>query len=99
MLQAGVATRDLDARWVSSISLYFICLYGLQAVFNYLLGSDNAASQMAQQQMGTAPAGAQMGPAPDFSKFFLAEAENIEVMSHQYTLDGVEQRLLVSVTY
>jgi ER membrane protein complex subunit 3 len=41
MLQSGVATRDLDVRWVSSISLYFICLFGLQSVFIYLLGSDN----------------------------------------------------------
>ncbi len=98
MLQSGVMTSDLDARWVSSISLYFICLFGLQAVFNYLLGSDNAASQMAQQQMGTGPAvGAPMGPQPDFNKLFLAEAENIEVMSHQYALDGVEERLLASV--
>lgn len=100
MLQAGVNTRDLDARWVSSISLYFICLYGLQAVFNYLLGSDNAAAAMAQQQMGMGPAaGAAMGPAPDYNKLFLAEAENIEVVQHQYTLDGVENRLLGSVKY
>lgn len=41
MLQSGVATRDLDARWVSSISLYFLCMFGLQSVFTYLLGSDN----------------------------------------------------------
>ncbi len=41
MLQAGVATRDMDVRWVSSISLYFICLFGLQSVFTYILGSDN----------------------------------------------------------
>lgn len=41
MLQAGVATREMDVRWVSSISLYFICLYGLQSVFIFLLGSDN----------------------------------------------------------
>jgi hypothetical protein len=41
MLQAGVQTKDMDARWVSSISLYFICFFGLQPVFIYLLGSDN----------------------------------------------------------
>lgn len=43
MLQSGVATRDLDVRWVSSISLYFMCMYGLQTVFIYLLGNDNCA--------------------------------------------------------
>ena len=41
MLQAGVATRDMDPRWMSSISWYFLCYFGLQSVFNFLLGSDN----------------------------------------------------------
>lgn len=45
MLQAGVATRDMDPRWMSSISWYFLCIFGLQSVFNFLLGSDNGKSR------------------------------------------------------
>jgi len=99
MLQSGVPTRDLDARWVSSISLYFICLYGLQSVFTYLLGSDNAASQVSQQMGQMAPgAGANLfGPGVDPDKQFKGEAENIEVLAHHYNLEGVETRLLESV--
>ncbi len=41
MLQSGVATRDLDVRWVSSLSWYFLNLFGLQSVFNFILGDDN----------------------------------------------------------
>lgn len=41
MLQAGVATKDMDPRWMSSISWYFLCFFGLQPIFNFLLGSDN----------------------------------------------------------
>lgn len=122
MLQAGVATKDMDPQWMSSISWYVLCIFGLQSVFNYLLGSDNgmlalpplpscslyyslfllisiAASQMAQQmgQMGPG-AGAQMfGPGVDPYKQFQAEAENIAVLDHQYTLEGVEDRLLKTV--
>lgn len=44
MLQAGVATRDMDPRWMSSISWYFLCIFGLQSVFNFILGSDNGMS-------------------------------------------------------
>jgi hypothetical protein len=44
MLQAGVATRDMDPRWMSSISWYFLCIFGLQSVFNFLLGSENGTS-------------------------------------------------------
>jgi ER membrane protein complex subunit 3 len=41
MLQSGVMTRDLDVRWVSSLSWYFVCLFGLQPVFIFILGNDN----------------------------------------------------------
>ena len=41
MLQSGIATRDLDVRWVSSLSWYFMNLFGLQAIFIFILGSDN----------------------------------------------------------
>lgn len=41
MLQAGVLTKDLDPRWMSSISWYFLCIFGLQFVYVLILGSDN----------------------------------------------------------
>ena len=41
MLQSGVMTRDLDVRWVSSLSWYFLNLFGLQSVFIFILGNDS----------------------------------------------------------
>jgi len=41
MLQSGVGTRDLDVRWVSSLSWYFLTLFGLQPVYNFILGNNN----------------------------------------------------------
>ncbi|OQO04209.1 hypothetical protein B0A48_10819 [Cryoendolithus antarcticus] len=94
MLQAGVGTRDLDVRWVSSLSWYFLTLFGLQPVYNFILGSNNAANQM-QQQMAQAQMGANpMGGAEDPDKIFAAEGENLEVIDHWSVLDGVEERLL-----
>lgn len=99
MLQAGVATRDMDPRWMSSISWYFLCIFGLQSVFNFLLGSDNAASQMAQQmnQMGGTQGPQMFGPGVDPDKQFLAEAENLAVIEHYSVLDDVEKRLLEGI--
>lgn len=101
MLQAGVMTRDLDVRWVSSLSWYFLCLFGLQSVFIFILGNDNAASQVTQQMAMANPMGAGAGAGPpqpgqDFDKMFLAEAENLEVQEWWSALDGVEDRLLRS---
>ena len=52
MLQAGVATRDMDPQWMSSISWYVLCIFGLQSVFNYLLGSDNGKHQCPRSMKG-----------------------------------------------
>ncbi|OIW35456.1 transmembrane protein [Coniochaeta ligniaria NRRL 30616] len=99
MLQAGVATRDMDPRWMSSISWYFLCIFGLQSVFNFILGSDNAASQMAAQmnQMGAQGTPQMFGPGVDPDKQFQAEAENLAVIEHYSVLDDVETRLLEGI--
>lgn len=44
MLQSGVMTPDLDVRWVSSLSWYFLCLFGLNPIFIFILGNDNCES-------------------------------------------------------
>jgi hypothetical protein len=47
---------------------------------------------MAQAQMGVNPMGGQ-----DPDKDFANEAENLEVLEHHSLLDGIEDRLLLSV--
>jgi hypothetical protein len=43
-------------------------------------------------------AGAQLfGPGVDPDKQFRSEAENVAVVAHHYTLEGVEKRLLQSI--
>lgn len=101
MLQAGVMTRDLDVRWVSSLSWYFLCLFGLQSVFIFILGNDNAAGQVSQQMAMANPMGQPQGPVPpgqDMDKVFAAEAENLEVTEYWSVLEGVRERLLEAET-
>jgi hypothetical protein len=57
-----------------------------------------AASQMAQQMAQMNPSAGLTGPGADPDKMFLAEAENLEVIEHEYVLDGIEDRLLASLT-
>jgi hypothetical protein len=41
MMQRGIDTQEMDARWVSSLSWYFLNLFGLNGLFRLLLGNDN----------------------------------------------------------
>ena len=56
-----------------------------------------AANQMAQQMSQMNPGANQMfQPGQDPDKAFLSEAENLEVIEHEYILDGIEERILAS---
>ena len=37
-------------------------------------------------------------PGQDPDKIFQSEAENLEVVEHEYILEGVEERLLASIS-
>src|ERR1700761_7963719 len=41
MLQRGIETQDMDARWVSSLSWYFLNFFGLNGLYRLILGGDN----------------------------------------------------------
>lgn len=40
MLQRGVETPDMDVRWVSSISWYFLNFFGLNGLYRMILGDN-----------------------------------------------------------
>ncbi|KAK9454189.1 integral membrane protein DUF106-domain-containing protein [Dipodascopsis uninucleata] len=96
ILQSGVATKDLDVRWVSSMSWYFLNLFGLRSVYDIILGSNNSANGSAMDMAGVNPAMMTQGlqPGQDIYKMHLSEAENIELAMHQYLLDDIEDRIL-----
>lgn len=96
MLQNGVATPDLNVRYVSSISWYFVNLLGLRPIYTILLQDSSAVEalmQQQQQQGQQAPAiGVPGGPKVD--KVYQAEAENLQVVDHKSIFDGIVERVL-----
>ncbi|KAF9087911.1 ER membrane complex subunit 3 [Mortierella sp. GBA35] len=103
MLQRGVETNDMDVSWVSSLSWYFLNLFGLQSVLTLILGSGHAADAMRDMQaMSTMGMGNAAGPnltptgqPQDMHKIFLGEKENLDLTEHEWGLENVETRLLV----
>ena len=95
MLQSGVNTPDLNVRYVSSISWYFVNLFGLKPIYSLLMGSDEAAELMQQQGQQQPQMPNLSGPgAPQADKVFKGEAENIQILSHKSVFDGVVDRFI-----
>jgi len=94
MLQRGVSLGGLDVSYVSSLSWYFVNLFGLRGLFSCVLGSDSAgldnAEVMAQQMQGGM--GGQMQADP--SKLFDGEKNELEIVQHEFLIPQAEQRLL-----
>ncbi|KAK3752400.1 hypothetical protein QZH41_008602 [Actinostola sp. cb2023] len=89
MLQRGIDLNNLNASWVSSVSWYFINVFGLRSMYALVLGENNAADQtrMMQDQM-------QMQMPPDPAKAFKAEWEALEIVEHEWALENVEEELI-----
>jgi len=96
MLQRGIETPDMDVTWVSSLSWYFLNLFGLKSVFSWILGDGNAADSMKdlQQMQGMGMGQQPMGPQQDMKKIFKTEKENLDLFQHNWALKDVEQKLL-----
>ncbi|KAI5893734.1 uncharacterized protein SCHCODRAFT_02622612 [Schizophyllum commune H4-8] len=96
LLQRGIQTPDMDVRWVSSLSWYFLNFFGLNGLLRLLVGGDDgvvdpmAAMSPMTPMMPTGPG------APDASKAHKAEAENIRFAESVYKWvgDDVETRVL-----
>lgn len=85
MLQRGVELSTLSASWVSSMSFYFICVFGLRSVYPLILGKASSADDMKAMQMQMTGAGA--GAPQDPAKTFKAEWEAMEIKMHDWALN------------
>ncbi|KAK6201606.1 integral membrane protein DUF106-domain-containing protein [Scheffersomyces amazonensis] len=95
MLQTGIETPNLNVRYVSSISWYFVNLFGLRPIYSLLMGDANAAAELVNQQQQQQPLPNIGGPGgPKASKLFQAEAENIQILTHKSIFDGIVDRVL-----
>ncbi|KAM9919575.1 hypothetical protein OXX80_000077 [Metschnikowia pulcherrima] len=95
MLQNGVNTPNLDPRYVSAISWYFVNLFGLRPVYSLLMSDPDAARDIVAQQSQQQVVPNLGGPGgPKAAKVFSAEAESIQILDYESILSGVSQRIL-----
>ena len=94
MLQRGVDLAELDVTYVSSLSWYFLNLFGINGLLGLALGETTSAMQdpsmaMAQQQA------AMMGM--DTKGAFVGEKEALEGQHTQWALPGIETNAIATL--
>jgi hypothetical protein len=108
MFQRGLAELpDLESSYVSSVSWYFLVMYGLRSFFKLAIGDPPL--ELREQDMMLSNMGLRNAPNPGQSdvdgeamaKQLLQEAENLELFlqAHKSEMDGVEKRLLGKKRY
>lgn len=96
MMQRGVDLATLDVSYVSSLSWYFLVMFGLRGFFTLILGADagdalNEEKAM-QAQMGMGMGGNQMGF--DAGKAAQQEKDSLELVKHHWVVADAERKLL-----
>lgn len=97
MFQRGLDLSTLETSYVSSVSWYFLVMFGLRAFFRLAIGDvpqETQESSFLQHSLGNninAPAGPKKF---DASAALKGEADNLEIAKRRCMLDDVEKRLL-----
>eukprot|EP00761_Pharyngomonas_kirbyi_P013065 gb/GECH01013092.1/.p1 GENE.gb/GECH01013092.1/~~gb/GECH01013092.1/.p1 ORF type:complete len:260 (+),score=53.26 gb/GECH01013092.1/:1-780(+) len=94
MVQRGVDLNSLDTSYVTSLSMYFLILFGLRGLFSLVLGDaqvDDAAAVQRQMGMGMGGMG---GGGGDIGGKLRAERDNLAIATQRHVLNQAEDILL-----
>lgn len=88
MLQRGVELSALDVTYVSSSSLYFLMMFGMNGILGLVMG------EMMKDKLKDMAMPMMQGQMKDLNRIFKAERENLDLISHKFKLAGVEEYFL-----
>ncbi|GLE02467.1 hypothetical protein PINS_up011305 [Pythium insidiosum] len=93
MLQRGIELPTLDVSYVSSVSWYFLVMFGMSGFLQLILGektaNDDAKAMQMQMGMGAGP-----NVGFDAPKMYKQERVSLRLHQHEWSLEHAEKRLL-----
>ena len=93
MLQQGMDLQNLDVKYISALSLFFLSYMGIEKFFSLVLTDEKSSVGMEDMQgMGAPP----MMPtaAADPKNSFKNESNNIKTLKHEFFLKDIEEVFL-----
>eukprot|EP01133_Synstelium_polycarpum_P016332 gene16332-19428_t len=90
-LQRGIEMQSLDVSYVSSLSWYFLCWFGLEGINSLLLTEMPITNEQLLQSPLEQGAPSQQTP---IHQLYTGERENLELIRHEWIMENVEQRFL-----
>jgi len=95
MTQRGIGLHSLDVSYVSSLSWYFLVLFGLRGLFDLVLGEHQLdEAKLMQQQMAMGMPGSGAPGQNDLSKLRATERTEMEIVPHHFAIADAEWRLV-----
>mmetsp|Transcript_7106 Transcript_7106/g.10864 ORF Transcript_7106/g.10864 Transcript_7106/m.10864 type:complete len:272 (+) Transcript_7106:406-1221(+) len=96
MFQRGLELTTLDTSYVSSVSWYFLVMFGLRGFFKLAIGDMSQEDMESNQRMLASGRSPTMGPQQPFDapKMLRNEADNLELVRQKSWIDDAEKRLL-----
>lgn len=93
MLQNGVNSPYLNARYVSAISWYFVNLFGLRPLVLLILGEHELNSDIIQASTNFVPTGDSLVNGTASRKLFDSEAESIQILEQESIFVDIAERI------
>ena len=102
MFQRGLDLTTLETSYVSSVSWYFLVMFGLRSFFRLVIGDGGSGGQegyesgVIQTDLGVTTGGGNLPPGQNFdaARLLKAETENLELARYKGCVDDAEKRLL-----
>lgn len=99
MLQSGVSVVGLDVKYVSSLSLYFLSIFGFSPIYQMILNNDDENDDFTNPMDQMNPMASMGGANPlagqeDIPKMANSEADAMKVVIHKFAFENSDQELL-----
>ena len=93
MLQQGMELQNIDVKYISALSLFFLSYMGIDKFFSLVLKEEQVTVGMNEMQEMSPPT---MMPVPtaDIKNSFNNEKNNIKTLKHEFFLKDIEDEFL-----